>query len=298
MASVLVTGASGFIGGYAAKALAESGWGVVGTGRSEPDSNWLHRWIVADLLQPADVHKLVHEAGADVLLHLAWCDDTATRWHSLDNLAWAAASLQLVKKFAEAGGRKVVFGSSCAVYDFSARLMHAESDYLVPDTLYGAAKASTASLIVAAQAAMRLCTVEARIFFCFGAGERSPRLVPDLIAGLSKGESVPCTNGLQKRDYLHASDVGRALQLLVSNEVSGPVNVASGVSISIAEIIKEISTQLGCPDLPNLGALKRSSNDPIDISADVARLKSLGFQPAHTLSSGVAATLAKYGNVR
>jgi len=295
MPRILVTGAGGFLGRYAVEALRSAGWTVTGTGREAPSVDGLHESLAADLLDSRSTQKLVEQANADVLLHLAWFNDPATRWHANGNLSWAASTLNLVQKFASVGGTRVVFGSSCAVYDFAARSVHNETDALGPNSLYGHAKASTAALISAAQKSLGISVVEARIFFCYGAGEQTPRLVPDLIDGLSHGEAVACTDGIQKRDYLHASDVGNALRLITDSDITGPVNVASGLSIPVAELIREVAEQLGCPELPKLGAIERPDSDPSDITADISRLKRLGFRPQHTLTSGVAETLSANG---
>lgn len=291
MARILVTGAGGFLGRYAVAALREAGWTVIGTGRSAPAADGLHETFAADLLQQNATQQLLDRAKADVLLHLAWFDDASTRWHAVDNLAWVAATLNLIQNFAAAGGKRVVFGSSCAVYDFSARSLHKETDMIAPQSLYGEAKASTGRLITVAQKMLGLTFAEARIFFCYGAGEPSPRLVPDLIKGLSQGESVACTDGVQKRDYLHASDVGRALQLLAASNITGPVNIASGQSLPVSHLIREVAKQMHHPDLPQLGAIARPVTDPPEITADINRLHQLGFRPQHNLVSGVTKTL-------
>ncbi|MGV6847695.1 MAG: NAD-dependent epimerase/dehydratase family protein [Marinibacterium sp.] len=293
MARILVTGAGGFLGRYAVEALIAAGWQVVASGRRAPDLPGLTDAVAADLLDPADAAALVDRAGADVLLHLAWTDDPRARWHSPDNLDWVAATLALARRFADAGGRRIVFGSSCAVYDFAAGPVHAEADRTAPASLYGAAKAATGSLLGAAQSALGITVAEARMFFCYGGGEPAGRLIPDLVAGLSRGEPVACTDGRQARDYLHGADIGRALALLAGTEITGAVNVASGTATPVADLIGELARQMGRPDLPQMGAIQRAANDPDEITGDVSRLHGLGFRPELDLAAGVAETLAR-----
>ena len=293
MARVLVTGAGGFLGRYAVEALAASGWAVVGSGRQPPALPGLADSVAADLLQPDSAAQLVRQARADTLLHLAWYDNPRERWHAADNLDWVGATLKLVRRFAEQGGKRVVFGSSCAVYDFAARSLHTESDKTGPASLYGAAKAAAGSLLEAAQKTLGISVAEARIFFCYGAGEPAGRLVPDLITGLRQDKPVACTDGAQLRDYLHAADIGRALALLSASNVAGPVNIASGAPIRVADLIGEVARQMGRPDLPQLGAIARSQSDPAEITGSPGKLAALGFAPQFTLKGGVAETLAR-----
>lgn len=293
MATILVTGASGFLGRYAVDALLAAGWRVAVTGRKAPQLEGAHLSVAADLLQREETKNMLQRVRPDFLLHLAWFDDPRSRWHSADNLSWSAATLNLVADFASVGGKRMVFGSSCAVYDFIARPIHSETDELKPGSLYGAAKGATANLLLAAQNALGISVAEARIFFCYGFGEPVGRLLPDLISGISRGESVPCSDGVQQRDYLHASDVAQALEILASSDVTGPVNVASGKSIPVADLITETAKQMGRPDLPQPGAIARSESDPANICANVSRLQELGFRQKHNLQSGVAETLLR-----
>ena len=293
MPRILVTGAGGFLGRYAVEALARAGWTIIGTGRTAPDLPGLAESLPADLTDTYALKRLVHDARADVLLHLAWYDDPRLRWHASDNLDWVAATLLLAREFAAKGGQRLVFGSSCAVYDFNARSRHAEDDSTNPGSLYGASKAAAGQLLSAAAATIGISFAEARMFFCYGAGEPAGRLVPDLISGLTAGRPVECTDGRQRRDYLHAADIGSALALISRSEIAGPVNVASGVSVPVADLISGVANRLDRPDLVRLGAIPRVPDDPPDISADVSRLRGIGFEPQFDLASGIAETLAR-----
>lgn len=293
MAKILVTGANGFLGRYAVEALQRAGWQVAVSGRRAPVLDGVCQSVAMDLLQPLETRDILEQVKADVLLHLAWFDDPRSRWHSVSNLTWTSATLDLIEKFAATGGKRVVFGSSCAVYEFSARNIHTETDRLAPTSLYGAAKAATANLLMTAQHALGISFVEARIFFCYGSGEPAGRLVADLITGISKGQSVACTDGMQLRDYLHASDVGGALQTLAASDCTGPVNVASGSAIRVSELITEVAAQMGRAELPEFGAIPRMDADPPNITGSADRLAGLGFRPKHNLASGVAETLSR-----
>jgi nucleoside-diphosphate-sugar epimerase len=296
MARILVTGAGGFLGRHGVAALVADGWEVIAAGRRAPDLPGLSDSLAGDLLDPAARRGTVAAARAEALLHLAWADDPRDRWHAPANLDWAAATVGLARGFAAEGGRRMVLGSSCAVYDWAAGPLLTESGPLAPRSLYGAAKAATAGLLLAGQAALGLGVAEARIFFCYGEGEPRGRLVPDLVAGLAERRAVPCTDGRQRRDYLHAADVGRALALIAGSDATGPVNVGSGRAIRVSELIEEVVRQMDAPARPALGALARPADDPDEIVADVARLEALGFRPALDLRAGVAATLGALGH--
>ncbi|MCB2096841.1 MAG: NAD(P)-dependent oxidoreductase [Parvularculaceae bacterium] len=284
---VLVTGATGFIGRHSLQALRAKGFQVIGVSRSGADG------IACDLLNPDAVRKAVSAAGASHLLHLAWHDDPRERWRAPENLDWVGASLSLARAFASAGGRRFIFGGSSAQYAWRGERLSEQSEQ-TPSSLYGAAKAATEGLLFSAASVLGISVASARIFFCYGPGEPAGRLVSDIIAKLSAGEEAPCTDGLQKRDYLHVADIAEALAVITASDVTGPVNVASGEAIPVKALALETAQRLGRPELLRLGAVARSENEPAIVEANIARLSALGFQPRHTIESGVADTVTAH----
>jgi len=195
----------------------------------------------------------------------------------------------LVRSFAEAGGKGAVVAGSCAEYDWRSNGSFSEGSKLGAATLYGRAKAATGSLLTAAARDIGITLAWARIFFCYGPGEPPGRLIGDLITGLSAGNIVKCTDGRQKRDFLHAADIGRALAILADKNANGPINVGSGQAVPVATVIETVARLMKRPELIRLGAQSRPPDDPPHIEADVTRLTTeFGFRPEFDLESGLA----------
>lgn len=286
---VLLTGASGLIGRQTIEPLRDRGFTVVALSRSGEPLPGAEETLAADLLIKEEMEQAVRRAAASHLVHLAWHDQGGDRWNAPANLEWAAATLTLVRTFAEAGGKRVVAVGSCAEYDWSAPSPLQENAPLAPSSLYGAAKAATGALLVAAASALGVSLAWARVFFCYGPGEAEGRLLDDVLTGLEAGHPVDCTDGLQERDFLHTADIGRALALLTASQVEGPVNIASGKAVRVRRVIETAARQMGRPELIRLGARPRPPDDPSRIEADTTRLSNeLGFHPKFDLESGVA----------
>ncbi len=280
---VLLTGASGLIGRQTVRPLEEAGFTVMAASRASGD----------DLLK--DPEGVVARARADHLVHLAWADGP-DRWHGAGNLDWVGASLQLLRAFAAAGGRRAVMAGSCAEYDWTGEGRLAEDAALRPATLYGAAKAATGIAALAGGPAMGVSLAWARIFFAYGPGEPEGRLFGDLVRGLAAGREVACTDGLQRRDFLHTEDIGRALALLLASPAEGPVNIGSGRAVAVREMIEAIAGQMGRADLVRLGLRPRPPGDPALIEADAGRLQAeVGFRPRHDMTTGIRAVLKAEG---
>jgi nucleoside-diphosphate-sugar epimerase len=292
---VLLTGASGFIGGYAVEALVQQGHEVCAVARSPGSVREGVTWYESDLLSRGAAERLVEEAGASHLLHLAWYVQPGSFWSARENEGWIDSSLRLLRAFGEGGGRRAVMAGTCAEYAWGAdeplRELHTP---LEPATLYGACKHATHVAARALAAQLDVSLAWGRIFFLYGPGEDSARLVCQVAQRLLAGEQVPTTDGEQLRDFMHVHDVASAFVELLGGNVSGPVNIASGQAVPIREIVTLIAEQAGGIEQVSFGALERRAGEPARIVADVERLRGMvGFTPMIDLREGLAETVAR-----
>jgi nucleoside-diphosphate-sugar epimerase len=271
---VLVTGATGFIGSHALTALEERGHEV-------------HPAAV-DLLDPGAAEELVRAARATHLLHLAWYAVPGRFWAAPENAAWVEATLRLLRAFYAAGGRRAVGAGTCAEYDWSGDgLLSETSTPLRPATLYGLAKAQT---FEAGAALGELAW--GRVFFLYGPGEHPDRLVASVARRLLAGDEAPTSEGTQVRDFMHVADVAGAFAALLDSGVTGAVNIGSGIPVTVRAVVDEVARAAGRPDLLRPGALPQREDEPVELVADVRRLRDeVGFRPRYDLESGIKDTV-------
>ena len=295
MSRILLTGATGFIGRQAAPLLIERGYEVHAVSRSGgPELDGIHSHA-ADLLESGIPETLVAEVGPTHLLHLAWYAEPGEFWDSVENLRWTAASLELLGAFAASGGRRFVGAGTCAEYDWSVagRCVEGRTP-LRPATLYGACKDAMRRVVEATSRERRLSAAWGRVFFPYGPGEHSDRLVPSTALRVLQGEPAPCTEGSQVRDFLHVADAAAALVELLDSEVVGPVNVGSGEPVSVRELVGMIGDAAGRPELIELGALPSRPGEPAELLADTGRLRrEVGWAPFYSLRDGIRDTVAE-----
>lgn len=290
---ILITGASGFIGRYCVEHFAKQGWETVAMSRVGAEIPFADRTLACDILNQTQVERVIPESEATHLLHLAWLSDAAARWTSPVNKDWARASVRMAKIFAEFGGQHMLFAGSCAEYAWTSDRLIAGHSPVAPATAYGQAKAETGRLLLAVQATLGLRVAHARLFFCYGHGEPSGRLLPDLICSIEEGRPFPTSAGDQKRDYLYAADIAEAFRLLADSNATGVYNVGSGTAIAVRELVETTAELLSRTDIPQYGALPKRDADPDIIEADIAPLRALGFEPRFNLSRGLRDTLAR-----
>ena len=294
MARVLVTGANGFVGRPVVRQLLAAGHEVVAVtaGQSLPADGQGLTWLRADLLDTPQLRTLCEQARASELVHLAWCAKPGGYWTSPDNLAWVAATLQLLEAFRACGGQAAVIAGSCAEYDWRFGLMREGLTPLEPATPYGRSKRSCAQLAELFAELHGLPVAWGRIFQAYGPGEAAGRLLPSVIGALLKGEEARCSHGRQLRDFIHVEDVAGALLHLLAGRQSGAFNIGNGLPHALREAVDHLAHALGRPHLLRYGALAAGPNEPALLVADVERLRSTGWQSRFDLPRGLDDTLA------
>ena len=298
MSVVLVTGASGFIGRHTVAALLEAGFAVHALAR-EPLQQVPAIWHRGDLLGSDDWIAILQELRPTHLLHLAWETRHGYFWQAPENLDWLAVTLKLVRVFHSCGGKRVVAAGSCAEYDWAPAVLNAApcSEFTTPEaptTLYGTAKLAAYRTLSAFAEQADLSLAWTRLFLLYGPAEASTRLVPHLIRGLDAGQPVKLGDGDRVRDFMDARDAGAALAAVLTSEVSGPVNVASGQPVSFAELAAVLTRLMDVdPRLVSFGAPGPVGADPRVLTADISRLTGeVGYQPSICLTDGLKAAVA------
>ena len=289
---VLVTGAAGFIGRQCIAPLLAKGYEVHAISSKPPGEDGIVHWHKADLLDARQCGDLVRQVQPTHLLHFAWYAVPGKYWTSAENLRWVQASLELMQAFAAVGGKRIVMAGTCAEYDWSFGHCAEVSTPLVPATLYGTCKHALQTMLAAWSRQEGLSSAWGRIFSLYGPHEHPARLVASVITALLRGEEAPCNNGSLVRDYLHVADVASAFVALLDSDLEGPVNIGSGTGVTLKDIVEEIASQIGQPNLLRLEARPKSSSEPQTLVADVGRLYSLGWRPHYNLADGLDQTIA------
>lgn len=294
MKRVLVTGATGFIGRNTLPWLVQRGYDVHAVfGRGEPNTCPDVHWHQADLLEHGRPSELIRYLAPTHLLHMAWITTPGVYTGSLENLAWVSASLELLRAFGDAGGKRVVVSGTCMEYDWHYGYCREENTPLAPATLYGVCKNALRSMLQGLSLHTGTSSAWGRIFFLYGPHENPDRLVSSVIRALLTGREAPCSPGTQWRDFLHVADVARAFVELLSGDATGPVNIASGQPVAVKDLIHMIGDRLGCRELIKLGALKTRSDEAHFLAADVSRLHNeVEFEPQFDLADGINDTIA------
>lgn len=245
---VALTGASGFIGSYTARALRAAGHEVRAlvrrTSRRDHIADHVDQWTEGDVADRQAIAGLV--AGVDAVIHDAVDWDALGRSPGVNFDRNVRASLDLLDAARQAGARQFLFVSSVAVHHVIPPSAHGritEEIATWPGSIYGAYKAAVEPHLVAYHQTFGLNTSSWRPAAVYGTDpnlERSQWL--DLVRSAKQGGRIETAQGGK---ITHVQDVADALALAVGDEgVAGQFyNLVDGYLYwqAAAEFAKELS---------------------------------------------------------
>jgi len=120
-------------------------------------------------------------------------------------------------------------------------------------------------------------------------------VIPSLIRRAMAGEN-PLTvwgDGSPIRDFLHARDCARGMLAVFEAMPEGPVNLGSGVGVSIRDIVEIVAANTS-PKPEIVWDLSKPSGDAKRLM-DISRARSLGFEPRISLQEGIREVMDWYG---
>ena len=293
---VLLTGGNGFIGQHTISKLIHLNYEIHLVSRY---ANPLHlnRGNIyvhsCNLFNAKQLDDIIHDISPSHLLHFAWYVENGKFWTAKENIDWVVASLNLIKSFQQAGGKRIVMAGTCAEYDWNYGYCIEDVTPIVPSTLYGISKASLNAISQSFSEQYGMSTAWGRIFHIYGPGENMARFIPSIINQMLKQESVQCSHGEQIRDFMHVNDVAQAFVKLLDSNTEGAINIASGVPIRLKDIVQKTSEAIGFQGEIYHGSVPPSRNEPHMLVADVRNLKNdiTTFSAEYNFEDGIIQTI-------
>lgn len=267
MKSVLVTGATGFVGRQVVAALARKGSYVIAVTRPDKAQTAAALPGVGGLVTTQD---LFAETGKwwqetlrniDTVVHAAWYVVPGRYLTAPQNLDCLTGTLTLARACVEVGVRRFTGIGTCAEYDSSDGLLRVSTP-LKPDTLYAACKASSYMALSQLFQPNDIGFSWCRLFYLYGEGEAESRFVPYLHKCMREGIRADLTLGNQVRDFIDVRDAGEMIAASALGNESGAVNICSGIPVTIRQLAERIADEYGRRDLLNFGGRSESRFDP------------------------------------
>lgn len=112
----------------------------------------------------------------------------------------------------------------------------------------------------------------------FGKYQNKSKFIPYVISQLKENQPLNVTPCEQKRDFIYAADFAWCIGQLIKNyqkAIGQIVNVASGESISLKEIIEICRQHISSSSDVNYGALSYRENEVMDLKCSEDKLSSI-----------------------
>lgn len=289
--TVLVTGASGFIGSRLVQTLSLEMRHVVGVDldlpKMDPQPSDFHQ---VDFGDSDTVFSILMNYPVDTVCHAGWVGRPYAEDRQYD-VSWnLAKSVRFIETCQKAGVQRFIFLSSGAVYGNASYFPTAEGAATVPVSSYAATK-------MAVEHYLRLSEMETiclRPTGVYGPGEE-PYLRPSVITAILwralHGETFHVLgDGLAERQPLYVDDLLRAIRLILTCELMpSELNLAGKESSTVLGLVREAEKVLGQKIAIEF---KPPSDQPIskvELNCQAAK-ESLGWEPAVSLADGMKQT--------
>ena len=304
MANILVTGAAGYIGSHACKALSEAGYTPVtydnlSTGWSEAVK--FGPFEQGDLNDRARLNDAFSKYLPDAVMHFAAVSlvgesmqDPGKYWHNN-----VMGSLKLIEAAVQHGCMNFVFSSTCATYGEHDNVLIDEDCPQMPVNAYGATKRAIEDILLNFGESHGLRHVIFRYFNVAGADpdaeigefhQPETHLIPLMLDAISGkraaltifGTDYPTPDGTCIRDYVHVMDLVDAhvlgLKWLEDDKESRIFNLGSGDGFSVREVI-QASRAVTNREVPHKEGPRRPGDCVKLVSGSDRAYRELGWSP-------------------
>jgi NAD dependent epimerase/dehydratase len=308
-ASVLVTGADGFIGSHLVEALVARGCKVKAFVfyNSFNSLGWLDS-LPSEIVEKIEIFSgdirdpngvRVAMAGCDVVFHLAALIAIPFSYHSPDSYVDTniKGTLNVLQAARELNTQRVIVTSTSEVYGTAKYAPIDEKHPFQGQSPYSATKIGADRLAESFYRSFNTPVTIVRPFNTYGPRQSARAVIPTLITQLLAGRTELRVGSLTPtRDFNYVSDtVAGFIELAASDEAVGQeVNIATGTEHSIGDVAKFLISQLNpsATITTDDQRLRPEASEVFRLIGDNTLIKSLTpWRPQFDLHDGLRETI-------
>lgn len=297
---VLITGGAGFIGPALEREFSARGCPIsiidnLSFGRRKHVSVSDGNFFAVDILDAPAVSRVVREVAPAWVIHLAaihfipYCNAHPYESGNI-NLQGTLNVLDALRGVPSV--EKVFFASTAAVYADSP-VPVAETAAVGALDIYGLTKLIGERLIHEFHLAAGVPCVIGRLFNAYGPLETNAHLIPEILRQVHDGQrDLQLGNIATRRDYIHTSDMARAIFLLMQREAPGVevFNIGTGNSYTASDVVRYFERAANCTFNITVASDRVRKIDRGLLQADITKIRAAtGWEPAMPFHEGIAA---------
>lgn len=280
--TVLLSGATGFLGSALLKRFVHENIQVVALKRSDSDTEHITSFVSNIVLYDIDkmsLEDIFAEHRIDIVVH------TATYYGNKNEsvLPLINTNLLFTIDLYECAQH---YGVQCFI----------NTDTLLPFEVssYALSKKHTREWLHFVSEKLRV--INMKIEYMYGPTQRKDQFIPWLIEQMRENTPViDLTEGTQKRDFVYIDDVVDAYMLIMQNcssfEMYEEFEVGYGAAREVRQIVvrlyEKIKQRSNISSKLNFGAIAYRNGESMHIEADVSKLNHLGWHPKVNIEEGL-----------
>lgn len=279
MKKILVTGATGFIGGYVIRELLGRGYAVVATSADAAKAAQ-QPWYSRVIYRPLDLAKLDDSSDyysyfdkPDRLIHLAWegLPDYKNRAH-LD--LYLPRHERLLFNLALHGLRNITVAGTCLEYGMQEGCLD-ESMEAMPQLPYPIAKDNLRKYLEAIIVKFGGNLKWLRLFYMYGRGQNPKSLFSQLEQAVKEGrEAFNMSPGEQQRDFLPVEKMAEYIvSVALQDNITGIINCCSGKPVSVKDFVQGYLDGCHSKMKLNTGYYGYTDYEPMSFWGDITKLQ-------------------------
>lgn len=277
MKTILITGATGFLGSHLANTLIKE-YKIIILKRSFSDI-----FRIKDILQSADYYdinniplkNIFKENKIDIVIHTA--TDYGRDQKSLINLINTnlVFPLELLELSIKNGIKSFI---------------NTDTFYYKHYNEYSLTKKQFVGWLKHYKQKIKIFNLQ--IEHMYGKLDNETKFLPQIIKKLIKNENINLTPGEQKRDLIYITDVVNAFSCIINNLTKTKngfydFSIGSGKTVSIRLLVEMLKKIINSSSNLNFGALPYRKDEIMESKGDISKILKFGWQPTIHLEKGL-----------
>jgi len=307
MKNILVTGANGYIGARLVDYFVKNNYNVFGQSlekHEDSERTKLFSGLIIGDIRDEAIQNQICNLNVDALIHLVSLDHhKSDQEPSLVTSVNVSPTWSLLKKFSETKLKKFIYFSTIHVYGSLTPEIITENHQCKPENAYALTHLLSEEVVNYFNRKNTFEAINLRLSNSYGSPVYKNNncwwlVINDLCkTAISQKKIIIKSDGSPQRDFIHLSDVCRAVVLLLNSDTKehNLYHISSSKTLTILElahVIKNVYQEIFKEEIPI--EMPDSSDTSLEkymslnrYTIDNTRMKQLGFQTEFNLQSGI-----------